>query len=147
MNLKSFFLTSKYILPIFARQRRGVMINILSVASIRTPRDISLAAYSATKAGVNALTQAIAQQYAASGIRCNAILPGLIETPMISGMSDAYGEGDYAQMIEMRNASCPTGKMGTAWDVANAAVFLASDESRYINGHLLVVDGGLVNVV
>lgn len=147
VNLKSFFLTSKYVLPVFSRQRRGVIINVSSVASIRTPKDISLAAYSVTKAGVNALTQAVAQQYAAQGIRCNAILPGLIETPMISSMSEAYSEGDYARMIEIRNASCPTGKMGTAWDVANAALFLASDESSYINGHLLVVDGGLVNVV
>ena len=147
VNLKSFFLTSKYVLPVMERQRRGVITNVSSVASVRTPKAISLVAYSVTKAGVNALTQAVAQQYAAKGIRCNAILPGLIDTPMIAVLSDAYSSGDHARMIEMRNAACPSGRMGTAWDVANAAVFLASDESSYVNGHLLVVDGGLINAV
>jgi NAD(P)-dependent dehydrogenase (short-subunit alcohol dehydrogenase family) len=94
---------------------------------------------------VNGLTQAVAVQYALKGIRCNAILPGLMNTPMIAPLAASYSQGDYNKMIAIRDKISPTGKMGTAWDVANCALFLASDESAYVNGHLLVVDGGLIN--
>ncbi len=144
VNLKSFFLTCKYVLPVMEKQRSGAIINVSSVASIRTPKGIAYVAYNASKGGVNSLTEAVASQYADKGIRCNAILPGLMHTPMISPLSSAYSKGDYDKMIEIRNKACPTGKMGTAWDVANAALFLASDESSYVNGHLMVVDGGLI---
>lgn len=143
VNLKSFFLTCKYVLPVMEKQASGAIINVSSVAGIRTPKGIAYVAYNASKGGVNSLTQAVASQYADKGIRCNAILPGLMHTPMIAPLSASYSKGDYDKMIEIRNKACPTGKMGTAWDVANAALFLASAESSYVNGHLLVVDGAL----
>jgi NAD(P)-dependent dehydrogenase (short-subunit alcohol dehydrogenase family) len=143
VNLKSFFLTCKYVLPVMEKQRRGSIINVSSVAGIRTPKGIAYVAYNASKGGVNSLTQAVASQYADKGIRCNAILPGLMHTPMIAPLSSSYSQGDYEKMIEIRNKACPTGKMGTAWDVANAALFLAGDESSYVSGHLMVVDGAL----
>jgi len=143
VNLKSFFLTCKYVLPAMEQQRSGSIINVSSVAGIRTPKGIAYVAYNASKGGVNSLTQAVASQYADKGIRCNAILPGLMNTPMIAPLSSAYSQGDFDKMIAMRDRLCPTGKMGTAWDVANAALFLASDEASYVNGHLLVVDGAL----
>ena len=143
VNIKSFFLTCKQVLPVMEKQGKGAIINVSSIASIRMPKGIHYVAYNATKGAVNSFTQAVAMQYAHKGIRCNAILPGLMNTPMIAPLSSAYAAGDYDKMIAMRDKISPTGKMGDAWDVANAALFLASDESKYVNGHLLVVDGGL----
>ena len=143
VNLKSMFLTCKHVLPVMERQGSGVIVNISSVASIRYGGFPS-ASYAASKAAVNQLTQNIAVQYAAKGIRANCILPGLMNTPMIvAPLKEAYGEGGYDEMVRARDAMVPTGKMGDAWDVAYAALFLASDEARYVNGAELVVDGGL----
>ena len=120
-----------------------------SIASIRSPKGISYLAYNASKGAVNSLTLAIASQYAEKGIRCNAILPGLMHTPMIDLLAEQYAKGEsdhnqaYDKMIAIRHRASPTGKMGTGWDTANAALFLASDEASYVNGHLLVVDGGI----
>jgi NAD(P)-dependent dehydrogenase (short-subunit alcohol dehydrogenase family) len=132
-NLKSFYLASKYVLPVMERQEGGAIVNVSSIASIRWT-GISYVAYSTAKAAVNQLTQSVAIEYAARGIRCNAVLPGLLDTPMARD-----GLGDHAE----RARRTPTGKMGDAWDVAYASLFLASDESRYVTGHCLVVDGGL----
>ena len=143
VNLKSFFLTCKYVLPVMAQQRRGAIVNVSSAASIRAPRGITYVAYNASKGAVNSLTQAVALQYADQGIRCNAILPGLMHTPMIDFLKEQYSQGDYERMIAIRDRISPTGKMGTGWDTAKAALFLASDDAAYVNGHLLVVDGGL----
>jgi NAD(P)-dependent dehydrogenase (short-subunit alcohol dehydrogenase family) len=99
-------------------------------------------AYKVSKAGVNALTQQIAMGNARYGIRCNAILPGLMNTPMaIEGIAAARGI-PREQLIRERDAAVPLGAMGSAWDVARAAVFLASDEAGFITGVLLPVDGG-----
>ena len=82
-------------------------------------------------------------QYAKAGIRANAILPGLMNTPMIvKPLAGIYGQGDVDKMVAARSAQCPTGKMGDAWDVAYAALYLASDEAAHVSGHNLVVDGG-----
>jgi NAD(P)-dependent dehydrogenase (short-subunit alcohol dehydrogenase family) len=122
---------------------------VSSIASIRAPRGISYVAYNASKGAVNSLTMAIASEYAGKGIRCNAILPGLMHTPMIDFLAEEYAKDEkdhnqaYDKMIAIRNKASPTGKMGTGWDTANAALFLASDEAAYVNGHLLVVDGGI----
>jgi NAD(P)-dependent dehydrogenase (short-subunit alcohol dehydrogenase family) len=149
VNVKSFFLTLKYVLPVMEKQGRGAIINVSSIASIRAPRGVTYVAYNASKGAVNGLTQAVAMQYADKGIRCNAILPGLMHTPMIDFLAEQYARdakdhnAAYDRMIEIRNRASPTGKMGTGWDTANAALFLASDESAYVNGHLLIVDGGI----
>jgi NAD(P)-dependent dehydrogenase (short-subunit alcohol dehydrogenase family) len=144
-NLKSVFLACKHALPIMERQGRGVITNISSILSQRVSWYDQIAYY-ASKAGVDHLTRAVAVKYAAKGIRANAILPGLIDTPLLyNNPAIAQGtHGGIEKMIAARNATSPTGKMGSPWDVANAAVFLASDEARYINGVLLPVDGGLI---
>ena len=141
VNLKGVFLACKHVLPVMLRQGRGVIVNISSLAAIRYT-GYPYAAYYAAKAGVNQLTVAMALQYAAQGIRANAILPGLIDTPLIHQQIGGQYDSDAA-MVAARNAACPMGRMGTAWDVANAAVFLASDDAAYITGVCLPVDGGL----
>jgi NAD(P)-dependent dehydrogenase (short-subunit alcohol dehydrogenase family) len=149
VNVTSFFLTAKHVLPVMEKQGKGAIVNVSSIASIRVPKGISYVAYNASKGAVNALTMAIASEYAGKGIRCNAILPGLMHTPMIDFLAEEYAKGEkdhnqaYDKMIAIRNKASPTGKMGTGWDTANAALFLASDEAAYVNGHLLVVDGGI----
>ena len=149
VNVTSFFLTAKHVLPVMEKQGKGAIVNVSSIASIRVPKGISYVAYNASKGAVNSLTMAIASEYADKGIRCNAILPGLMHTPMIDFLAEEYAKGEkdhnqsYDKMIAIRNRASPTGKMGTGWDTANAALFLASDEASYVNGHLLVVDGGI----
>lgn len=113
-------------------ESRGAIINVSSIASIRHT-GMNYAVYNASKAALDQLTVAAAIEYASRGVRANAILPGLLDTDMGRGLSN----------IDERNKRCPTGQQGDVWDVANAAVFLASQEARYVNGHLLVVDGGL----
>ena len=143
VNLKSVFLTCKFVLPHMETQGGGTIVNISSIASIRW-LGVPYVSYSATKGGINQITKSIAIQYAKKNIRANAILPGFMNTPMVAeGLADAYADGDVEKMIEIRDNLCPTGKMGDAWDVAYAALFLASDESKYITGTELVVDGGL----
>ncbi len=139
VNLDTVFLGAKATLP-HLLQTRGSMINISSTASIRWT-GFWYPAYAAAKAAVNQLTQSMALQYADTGVRINAILAGLIDTPL------AYRELSEGQGIESvradRNAKSPTGSMGSAQDVANAALFLASADSAYITGTMLPVDGGL----
>lgn len=143
INLKSMFLTCKYCIPYMEKQGAGVIVNISSIGSIRYIGYPSVS-YCATKGAVNQLTQNVAIQYAAKGIRANCVLPGLLNTPMIQApLKKTYADGDIEKMIEIRNQQCPTKKMGDAWDVAYASLFLASDEARYITGAQLVVDGGI----
>lgn len=143
VNLKSMFLTCKYVLPHMEKQGGGVITNISSIAGIRYT-GVPYVTYSTTKAGILGFTQSIALQYATKNIRANSILPGLMNTPMIvEPLKGVYGGGDVQRMIEVRNQQCPTKKMGEAWDVAHAALFLASDEAKYITGAQIVVDGGI----
>jgi NAD(P)-dependent dehydrogenase (short-subunit alcohol dehydrogenase family) len=142
VNVKSMYLAAKYALPTMLARGRGAFVNISSLAAIRWP-GFPEASYVASKAAVIGLTQNIALQYAAQGIRANCILPGLMNTPtIVKPLTAAYG-GDLATMIARRDAQSPTGKMGDGWDIAHAAVFLASDDAKYINGVALPVDGGL----
>ncbi|MBN1827829.1 MAG: SDR family oxidoreductase [Deltaproteobacteria bacterium] len=144
VNLKSQFLTCKYVLPHMERQGGGAIINISSIGSVRY-LGYPCSPYMASKAAITALTVDIAMEYAGKNIRANSILPGLMNTPMIQEPLKAhYAGGDIDKMIDKRNAICPTGKMGTGWDVAHAALFLASDEAQYITGTELVVDGGII---
>jgi len=143
VNLKSMFLTCKYILPHMEKQGAGAIVNLSSIAGIRH-LGVPYISYSATKAAIIQFTQSIALQYAAKNIRANSILPGLMNTPMImEPLKDAYGDGGVEKMIATRDAQCPMNKMGDAWDVAYAALFLASDEAKYVTGTQLVVDGGI----
>ena len=141
VNLKGVFLACKFVLPVMLEQNRGAIINISSAAGLRYT-GYDYASYYAAKGAVNQLTVGLALQYAKQGIRVNAICPGLMDTPLIhQQITGAHASGDA--MMEERHAASPTGQMGTAWDVANAAVFLASDEASYINAVILPVDGGL----
>ena len=141
INVTGAFLACKYVIPIMQAQKKGAIINISSSAGLRYT-GYPYASYYAAKGAVNQFTVGIALQYAADGIRCNAILPGLMDTPLIhTQIAGQYA--DTSEMMARRHAASPTGKMGTGWDIANAAVFLASDEAAYINAVCLPVDGGL----
>jgi NAD(P)-dependent dehydrogenase (short-subunit alcohol dehydrogenase family) len=140
INVGSVYRTCRAVLPHMIRQGRGSIINISSLASIRWT-GYPYFAYCAAKAAVNQATVAIAMQYARHGIRANAILPGAIDTPLIyREISSQYGS--IEEMRAARDRAVPLGKMGTAWDIAHAAVFLASDEASFITGVCLPVDGG-----
>ncbi len=143
VNVKSVFLACRHVLPHMVGRGAGVITNISSVAGIRIA-GYDMASYYTSKAAVNQLTRAVALQYAAKGIRANAILPGLMNTPLVQNNEGMKGHhGDAEKQMAERHAMSPTGQMGDAWDVAHAAVFLASREAKYINGVLLPVDGGL----
>ena len=140
LNIGPVYRTAKAVIPHMLLQGGGAIVNISSLAAIRWT-GYPYFAYYATKAAVNQATVALAMQYARQGIRANCIMPGLIDTPLIYRQIS----GQYASVEEMvaaRNAAVPVGRMGTAWDIANAAVFLASDEAQFITGVCLPVDGG-----
>jgi NAD(P)-dependent dehydrogenase (short-subunit alcohol dehydrogenase family) len=145
INLKSAYLAMKHVIPVMEKQGGGSIINISSIASIRH-LGISYITYAATKAAMNQMTRSTAVQYAPQNVRVNAVLPGLMKTPMVehsAGLAASYAKGDVEAMWRARDAQVPMGYMGEAWDVANAVLFLASDESRYVTGIELVVDGGI----
>ena len=139
VNLRGMVLTCKHALPIMRAAGEGVVINISSLAALKP---YPLVGYKTTKAAVIAFTEQIAANYARYGIRANVILPGLMETPM--AVEGQTGRKPREEVVAERNAMVPLGrKMGSAWDVANAALFLASDLAQYITGAVLPVDGGL----
>jgi len=140
VNLTSMFLTCKSVLPQMREQGSGSIINISSLAAIAAT---NMVAYKTSKAGIMAFTDNLAIMNARHGIRANCILPGLIDTPMaIEGIAASRGI-DRDELVQTRNKSVPLrGKMGSAWDVANAALFLASDDASFITGIHLRVDGG-----
>jgi NAD(P)-dependent dehydrogenase (short-subunit alcohol dehydrogenase family) len=140
VNLKGMWLTIKHALPVMRAQGGGAIVNISSLAAIAPA---GLIAYEVSKAGVNKLTTSTAALNARHGVRCNAIMPGLMDTPMaVESIARARGESREAVRAR-RDARVPLGgKMGTAWDVAYAALFLASDEAKFITGVVLAVDGG-----
>ncbi len=139
-NLRGYVMACKHALPVLRQQGSGV---ILAISSVAAWADYAYVAYKASKAAMIAFTQQLAVQNAAFGIRANAILPGLMDTPMaVDTRARASGRSRAAVAAE-RNARVPLrGGMGNAWDVANAALFLASDEARFITGIALPVDGG-----
>jgi NAD(P)-dependent dehydrogenase (short-subunit alcohol dehydrogenase family) len=140
INLRGTVMACKHVLPIMRQQRSGVIINISSVAAWE---NYPLVAYKATKAAMIAFTQQLAIQNAEFGIRANVILPGLMDTPMAVDTRARARGVSRAQVAAERDAKVPLRhRMGTAWDVANAALFLASDEAAFITGVALPVDGG-----
>ena len=141
VNLKGMWLTIKAAIPAMRDTRGGSIINISSLASIAGS---NMVAYEVSKAGVNRLTLSVASANAKYGLRCNAILPGLMDTPMaIDGVSRATGRST-SETRALRSARVPlNAAMGSGWDTAYAALFLASDESKFITGVLLPVDGGM----
>jgi len=140
INLKSCILAAKQVIPIMRRQRSGSIINISSMAAITTYPYVT---YKATKAAMIAFTEQLAYQNAEYGIRANVILPGLMNTPMAVDTRAREFSKTRAEIEAERDSKVPLRrKMGTAWDVANAALFLASDEANFITGVTLPVDGG-----
>ena len=141
VNVKSMFFTCKCALPLMVDQGGGAIVNISSLAGIRWT-GYNYSSYYASKAAVINFTRGVAIEYASRGIRANSILPGLMDTPHIYQQITTF-YASVEEMVQARHKLSPTGRMGTAWDVANAAVFLASDDAAYINGVELPVDGGL----
>ena len=141
INLRGTVMACKHVLPIMRQQRAGSIINIASIAALSA--NYPTVAYKTTKAGMIAYTEQIACQNAEYGVRCNTILPGLMDTPMaVDTRARTWGK-TRAEIAAMRDAKVPLRRrMGTAWDVANAALFLASDEANFITGIALPVDGG-----
>ena len=144
VNLKSAYFGMKHAIPVMQKQGGGSIINISSIASIRH-LGISYVTYGASKAAMNQMTRTTAIEFARHHVRVNAILPGLMKTPMVehsAGLANSYAKGDVEAMWRARDAQVPMGHMGDAFDVANAALFLASDEASFITGVTLPVDGG-----
>jgi len=142
-NLKSVFLGCKHALPVMERQGSGVIINIASSSGLRWTGSAQVA-YAATKAGVIQLSRVVAVQYAAKGIRVNTVVPGQLHTPMVeTRLAKQRAGGDVEALLKSRLKRIPLGFAGDGRDTANAALFLASDEARFITGAEIVVDGGM----
>lgn len=140
VNLRAMWRTCRAAVPVLRQSEHGAIVNVSSLASIAAAGNLT--AYKLSKAGVNALTQNLALTNAKHGLRANAILPGFIDTPMAVDAPARALDTDRASVADLRASIVPLGRQGTAWDVANAALFLASDEAAFITGVLLLVDGG-----
>ncbi|MEW1722796.1 glucose 1-dehydrogenase [Streptomyces sp. NPDC093109] len=145
VNLNGAVHTMREVIPHMVGNGGGSIINISSLASLQWG-GVSYAAYYASKAALNHITRTTAIEFAPQQVRVNSILPGLIKTPMaanVPGLAESYSSQDIEEMWRTRDRMVPMGRMGEAWDVANAALYLASDRAKYITGIDLVVDGGL----
>jgi NAD(P)-dependent dehydrogenase (short-subunit alcohol dehydrogenase family) len=143
MNLKSVFLTCKHVLPTMLARRSGVIVNIASTSGVRWTGSAQVA-YAATKAGVMQLSRVVAVQHAAQGVRVNCVVPGQLHTPMVDArLAGQRAGGDVEALLAQRRKRIPLGFMGDGRDTANAVLFLASDEARFITGTEIVVDGGM----
>ncbi|MGC2517775.1 MAG: SDR family NAD(P)-dependent oxidoreductase [Burkholderiales bacterium] len=142
-NLKSVFLACKHVLPVMERQGGGAIVNIASTSGLRWTGSAQVA-YAATKAGVIQLSRVVAVQYAARGIRVNTVVPGQLHTPMVeTRLAKQRAGGDVEALLKQRQARIPLAIEGDGRDTANAALFLASDEARFVTGTEIVVDGGM----
>jgi len=148
VNLKSVYLMCHLVLPVLeAQETGGCVLNVGSIAGLRYIAKPQVA-YSATKAAIVQFTKVTAVIYAqrtGGKVRLNTVIPGLMATPLVTVLADKYGGGDQEGFRKIRDAQVPTGKMGTAWDVAHAGLFLCSDEASYITGQEIVVDGGITD--
>jgi hypothetical protein len=142
-NLKSVFLTCKHVIPVMERQGGGAIVNLASTSAIRWTGAAQVA-YAASKAGVIQLSRVVAVQHAAKGIRVNTVVPGQMHTPMVEvRLAGQRAGGDVDALVKQRLARIPLGFAGDGRDTANAVLFLASDEARFVTGTELVVDGGM----
>ena len=142
-NLKSVFLTCKYVLPHMLAQGGGTIVNMSSTSATRWTGAAQIA-YAATKAAVIQFSRVLAVQYAKQGIRVNTVVPGQLHTPMVEvRLAGQRAGGDTEALLRQRQARIPLPFMGDGRDTANAALFLASDESRFVTGTEIVVDGGM----
>ena len=142
VNLKSAFLLCKHVLPLMEGRGAGSVINISSIAGLRYVGKPQVA-YAAAKAALMQMTATTAVIYAPKGVRLNSVVPGLMFTPLVKRLADKYADGDFDGFVAKRHNAVPMGRMGDAWDVANAVLFLAADESRYVTAQQIVVDGGI----
>lgn len=144
INVSGAFNTMREVIPHMSAAGGGSIVNISSVAGIRWS-GVPYASYYASKAALNHLTRTTAVEFAPKRVRVNAVLPGLMKTPMVaaSGLTGSYSSESVDEMWRKRDRQVPMGHMGDPWDVANAALFLASDRAKYVTGIELVVDGGL----
>ena len=142
-NLKSVFLMCKHVLPCMEAQGAGSVVNISSTSGIRWTGSAQVA-YAATKAAVIQLGRVVAVQYAKKGIRVNTVVPGQLHTPMVDArLAKQRTGGDVQTLLTQRQARIPLPFMGDGQDTANAVLFLASDEARFITGTEIIVDGGM----
>jgi NAD(P)-dependent dehydrogenase (short-subunit alcohol dehydrogenase family) len=142
-NLKSVYLTCKHVLPVMEAQGSGSIVNTASTSGIRWTGSAQVA-YAACKAGVIQLGKVVAVEYAKKGIRVNTVVPGQLHTPMVEArLAGQRTGGDVDKLLETRVARIPLGFMGDGRDTANAALFLASDEARFVTGTEIIVDGGM----
>jgi NAD(P)-dependent dehydrogenase (short-subunit alcohol dehydrogenase family) len=144
VNVTSAFLTCKHVLPIMEKQGNGSVVSISSVAGYRYIGKPQVG-YAAAKAALMQFTKTTAVIYAQRGVRLNCVAPGLMFTPLVERLANKYAKGDFEGFVAHRHQQVPMGKMGDAWDVANAVLFLASDEARYITAQTIVVDGGIIS--
>ncbi len=146
INLKSVYLACHYVLPAMERQETGgAIVCVSSIAGLRYIGK-SQVAYNAAKAALMQFVSATAVIYAEKGVRLNTVVPGLMETPYTRSLATRFPlPGGYQEFKKMRDAQVPMGRMGDAWDVANTALFLVSDEAKYITGQKIVVDGGITS--
>ncbi|MFI4994631.1 MAG: SDR family NAD(P)-dependent oxidoreductase [Hyphomicrobiales bacterium] len=143
LNLKSVFLTCKHVLPVMEVQGSGAVVNLASTSGLRWTGSAQVA-YAATKAGVIQLSKVVAVQYASKGIRVNTVVPGQLHTPMVEArLARQRTGGDVDALLKQRLSRIPLGFMGDGRDTANAVLFLASNEARFITGTEIVVDGGM----
>ncbi|MCC7276507.1 MAG: SDR family oxidoreductase [Alphaproteobacteria bacterium] len=144
LNLTSVFITCKAILPAMVAQGAGVVINVGSIGGLRHLGHDHVG-YSAGKSGLVQFTRQIAVRYARHGIRCNTVIPGMIDTPLLEHrVSKQKGRADLATLRAEAATRVPLGRRGDAWDVAYAVLYLASDEAKYVTGTEILVDGGLM---
>jgi len=140
VNLKSVFLSCKEVVPLMQAQGGGAIVNVSSTASFKWG-PAEYISYNSSKAALNHFSRVLARQYAPHQVRCNVVVPGMIDTPHIRTLYRDKSPEEFAQIMAGRDARCPMGRQGTSQEVANAALFLASDEASYVSGLLLVVDG------
>lgn len=143
LNLKSVFLTSKFVLPTMIAKKNGAIVNMASTSGMRWTGSAQVA-YAASKAGVIQMSKVMAVQYASSGVRVNTVVPGQLHTPMVEvRLAKQRAGGDVDSLLAQRLKRIPLGFMGDGRDSASAALFLASDDARFITGTEIVVDGGM----